>query len=266
MIELDTFHWFIRMSHIVTGSLGLVVFWVPVFAAKGGRLHTWSGCLFAILAYCVAGTAAVSSSWALVSPISFAGIDRQLTQEEVSILSGNIRFFFSILGALMCGLVSGVQLGAYCMRTKGKHDATRYRVLFFQVFTAVASASLAFFGAWMWFRTGESRYVLPFALGAFFAFDSRTAIRFLLSNPSAGKQWWYLHMECMLGGGIAFYTAFFVFGFSRLSGIELSGFMQVIPWLIPSAIGIPATHLWIASYRRRFEAKVISSSRLGSAV
>ncbi|MEM6689484.1 MAG: hypothetical protein AAF664_08665 [Planctomycetota bacterium] len=254
------------MSHIVTGSLGLVVFWVPVFAAKGSRLHTWSGRLFAISAYCVAGTAAVSSSWALVSPISFSGIDRQLTQEEVSILSGNIRFFFAILGALMCGLVSGIQLGSYCMRTKGKHDKTRNRVLLFQILAALASASLAVFGAWQWLQTGEGRYTLPLALGAFFAFDSRSAIRFLLSNESRDKEWWYLHMECMLGGGIAFYTAFFVFGFSRLSGVELSGFMQVIPWIIPSAIGIPATHLWIASYRRRFEPKAVGRSSLGSAV
>jgi hypothetical protein len=59
-------------------------------------------------------------------------------------------------------------------------------------------------------------------------------------------------MECMLGAGIGFHTAFFVFGFSRISGVQLPGIAALIPWVLPSLIGIPATTLWIRYYKKRF--------------
>ena len=35
--------------------------------------------------------------------------------------------------------------------------------------------------------------------------------------------WWYEHMGSMLGGGIAFHTAFLVLGAGRLFGLRLDG-------------------------------------------
>jgi len=56
----------------------------------------------------------------------------------------------------------------------------------------------------------------------------------------------------MLGGGIAFHTAFLVIGAGRLLGAQLSGFVAVVPWVLPALIGIPATAIWVGYYRRRF--------------
>ena len=56
----------------------------------------------------------------------------------------------------------------------------------------------------------------------------------------------------MIGAGIAFHTAFAVFGSSRLFDIGLTGWIAVIPWVLPAAIGIPATILWTRHYRRKF--------------
>ena len=42
----------------------------------------------------------------------------------------------------------------------------------------------------------------------------------------------------MIGGGIAFHTAFAVFGAQRLWDYELSGFLGVLPWILPALIGI----------------------------
>ncbi len=65
--------------------------------------------------------------------------------------------------------------------------------------------------------------------------------------------WWYEHMGAMLGGGIAFHTAFLVIGAGRLLGVQLTGFTAVVPWILPSLIGIPATAIWVGYYRRKFK-------------
>jgi hypothetical protein len=65
--------------------------------------------------------------------------------------------------------------------------------------------------------------------------------------------WWYEHMGAMLGGGIAFHTAFLVLGAGRLIGLRFDGMAGVIPWILPSLIGIPVREIWVRYYKRKFE-------------
>ncbi len=62
-----------RYLHITAGFVGLVVFWVPVFASKGETVHVWVGRVFALCAYVVWVTAVISSAWALADPMGFIG-------------------------------------------------------------------------------------------------------------------------------------------------------------------------------------------------
>jgi uncharacterized membrane protein len=80
----------------------------------------------------------------------------------------------------------------------------------------------------------------------------RGNLRFARQPYSSRMAWWYEHMGSMLGGGIAFHTAFLVIGAGRLLGAQLSGFAAVVPWILPALIGIPATAIWVGYYRRRF--------------
>ena len=64
--------------------------------------------------------------------------------------------------------------------------------------------------------------------------------------------WFYSHLGSMLGGGIAFHTAFLVFGLGRFVSLDIPGVLAVLPWLLPTLIGIPAIVLWTRHYRRRF--------------
>ena len=67
--------------------------------------------------------------------------------------------------------------------------------------------------------------------------------------------WWYEHMNSMLGGGVAFHTAFFVLGAGRLFGISMDGPWAVVPWLLPTIVGVPVSAIWTsvlpAQVRRR---------------
>lgn len=251
-MDSHTFHSALRWSHIVAGAIGLIVFWLPVFARKGNRLHRTAGRIFVFLSYFISATAAISCGWGLVAPISFTGITRELNPNEVATLSANVRFLFSILGTLMLFLVAGTQLGVYSMRTKGRHDPARIRVLAFHVLAVFGGVALFLYGAWQWWLSRESRYFVCLALGAIFVLDSKKVFRYLARDWTGTKQWWYVHMECMLGAGIAFYTAFAVFGFSRLTNLQLEGSFALVPWILPSAIGIPATSVWIRHYRKKF--------------
>ena len=46
----------LRQTHMLIGCIGLVTFWIPVFARKGGRLHRRAGRLFALCALYAGGT------------------------------------------------------------------------------------------------------------------------------------------------------------------------------------------------------------------
>jgi hypothetical protein len=72
-----------------------------------------------------------------------------------------------------------------------------------------------------------------------------------LPTPSR-MSWWYEHMGGMLGTGVAFHTAFLVFGARRLFGLSGEGLLAVLPWILPTAIGIPAIVIWTNYYRRKF--------------
>ena len=74
----------------------------------------------------------------------------------------------------------------------------------------------------------------------------------VLDGRRAGPGQWKLeHLNALLGCGIAFHTAFAVFGMSRFLPVQLPGAWQVLPWILPAAIGIPASIIWTRYYRRR---------------
>jgi hypothetical protein len=92
----------------------------------------------------------------------------------------------------------------------------------------------------------------------------RGNLRFARQPYASKMAWWYEHMGSMLAGGIAFHTAFLVVGAGRLLGVQLTGFAAVVPWIVPSLIGIPATMAWVGYYRRKFRED--DPAKLGTAV
>ena len=55
----------------------------------------------------------------------------------------------------------------------------------------------------------------------------------------------------MVGTGIAGYTAFLVFGGSRLFPSVARSPLHTIFWVLPTLIGVPAIFLTIAYYQRK---------------
>lgn len=261
---LEWFHLGLRYSHIVLGFLGLVLFWVPVFARKGGRLHIRTGQIFAGLAYIVAGTAIISSLWAVVHPASFLGVhSARIDETKLTYATENLRFFFVLLFYLGLGTLAGNHYGLRLVRTRETHERLRSPgVLGLEGAFGLTSIGLVGFGVWnlVLGYTGQhllsaaaiNKYWLHVMLGIVGVFGTWSDLRYILRPRPSPMAWWYAHMEAMLGVGIAFHTAFAVFGANRLFSLDLPGAWKLVPWILPSAIGIPATSLWTRSYRRKF--------------
>lgn len=242
---VDLLHQGLRWLHVLFGFVGLAVFWAPLVLKKGGANHIRAGRIFVWCALVVGFSAAFSSAWALLSPMSFLGAATAHPKQ--------VRFFFAILGVLSLALIEGAFSGIDAVRlrrTPERIHSTRAKILY--AAKGLAALALTLSGVCQLAAGGGGLYWIHLGLGALFladAFDSRRKARNPLPTPMA---WWYRHMEQMIGCGIAFHTAFFVFGAGRLFNLSLEGPMALLPWVMPAAIGLPAIAIWIRRYKRRF--------------
>jgi hypothetical protein len=108
-------------------------------------------------------------------------------------------------------------------------------------------ASVVVIGLGLWFRQPILLALSPIGI-----LGGGDALRYARREPTSRMSWWYEHMGGMLGTGVAFHTAFMVFGARQMFGLGGDGVLAVVPWILPTAIGIPAIVIWTNYYRRRF--------------
>jgi hypothetical protein len=77
-------------------------------------------------------------------------------------------------------------------------------------------------------------------------------LQYMNGKQTSKRAWLYEHLTSMVGAGIAFHTAFAVFGMTRMFDIGLTGTLAVIPWVLPAAIGIPGSIIWKRHYQKKF--------------
>jgi hypothetical protein len=228
-------------AHVATGFTGLVAFWVPVFARKGGTLHTRAGAVYARCAYVVTLSAVVACVWRGVSYMA-AGIG--LTEQP------QLYGFALFLGYLGVSTFAAVRQSIRAVQTRRApetlrtpfHEGLAYASMVGSV--AVITFALAFWS--------EASPIL-LALSPIGIFTGRRMLNLMHNPGSEHMGWFYSHMGSMLGGGIAFHTAFAVFGSQRLWDYSFEGVLGILPWILPTLIGIPGIFLGTRYYRRRFE-------------
>lgn len=249
MQNLSTPHGILRTLHIIPGFIGLIAFWVPVFAKKGGRIHIFFGWVFVVCAAIVTVSAMASAAWGLIDPASFDHRE-SITQVDAA----NTRFVTSFLGAIALFTLSQLWLGIRVIRVRRSGQpignlSTRLLL----ITQALGGTALFGFGLWWTYVFGWS--IQPAVLLFIGVGITRSAfdnIKLLGRPPRSKMDWWYRHMQFMLTTGIAFHTAFLVFGANRYIGDYLHGWWALVPWVLPTAIGAPAIAIWVRYYRRRF--------------
>lgn len=230
----------VRLTHVAFGFVGLAAFWVPVFAKKGGVNHVRLGRIFVVCAYVVLAGAALALILRLLSNVA----DGIGPREQPALYA-----FIVFLGYLTLVTFVIVRHGTGVLRHKRDPASLNTKTnTLLAYLSIVASLFIVGYALVMQPPNAILLYALsPIGFGVGFG-----NLRYMRSAAPSPREWMYEHLGAMLGAGIAFHTAFAVFGASRLFELGLSGWLQVIPWVLPAAVGIPATAIWTRHYRRRF--------------
>jgi uncharacterized membrane protein YhaH (DUF805 family) len=226
MSSLYLFHVFIA-GHIMSGAIGLVSFWVPVIARKGGAAHRYWGRIFTILMLVTGGFAIGISTMTIIDP---GGTHPHLaTHPEFR----DIELIRCIFGWMMLYLailtLNLTWYGWLCISNRRAHHRNReWHNLALQALLMVAAVNCV----WQGWQIGQ-----PLMLGiAMIGFATVGTNLWFLYKPVLGQNDWLLeHIKALVGAGISVYTAFFAFGAVRT--IPELGLNPVL-WAVPLTVGI----------------------------
>jgi len=237
-----------RWVHISAGFIGLAAFWVPLFVRKGARVHRRAGSVFRFTAMLVIGAAGVS----VLLNIARAMAGGASVADDPEGWS-----FLVFLGYL--ALVTGGILSHGIAVLRHKRDPAVLDTPYRRLVAASLIAASAFIIGWaLYWQPGNA--IVLFALSPLGIINGIQMLEVIRGRRYDAEQWrtgqrWKIeHLGAMIGCGIAFHTAFAVFGMNRFAAFDLPGVWQVVPWILPAAIGIPATSLLARHYRRQVAA------------
>lgn len=204
---MSIFQFFLTI-HITAGILSLVLFWAPVLTKKGRKLHNRFGLAYTYVMYVVVLSAVILSGMRF----SMGGYQ-----------AGMALFFLAVLTTIP--LLSGIQV------LKAKKSRVGYRKLRLAMATLLLITTAGMFAGWYWLDSG---LLLGFGLLGLFA--GSADIKRFRRPAGTGKNWLREHYEAMLFSGAAAYTAFFAFGGNTLLAHVLTGWLAIIPWLLPTIL------------------------------
>jgi hypothetical protein len=267
VLDLADLHLALRGIHITAGALGLVTFWAAMCMKKGAAAHVRCGRAFVLCAYLVGVTAVLSAAWAEVDPLGF-GTSLGLSEDDIRRLAPERAWLFRVLGLAGISLLAYVQVGVYAVRTKAKpRPGGNWLFLLTVGVLGVAGAGAAAMGVSGLLDSGPAiQNVMPLFLGLVAVPLTFTMLRFVRRSRPAHMDWWYKHMECMLVSGIIFHTALAITVSNRLlqQGL-LSGPAALVPWVLPTVIGVPVTFVWILRHKLKFGSGGLEQAEPGAA-
>ncbi|MEO0366808.1 MAG: hypothetical protein AAF265_15090, partial [Pseudomonadota bacterium] len=227
-------HDFLLKTHIAIGLVAVVAFWIPVLARKGGRYHVAAGKVFSWCMYAVAGSAFVMCVLVLVDPIGVTVPARNVNPDIAYSNAARMRTFASFLLMLSMLVLSSTRHGLLALQLKKDRSAlsgATHRLLLATL--ALTSVVVGYYGV-----TGGHALLIVFAILGISG--SSRMLRDSFRTEWTRGQMIFAHLQGLLSTGIGAYTAVFAFGGSRLLAQLLPGQLQVIPWVLPSVIGLIA--------------------------
>jgi len=217
----------VRLLHIAAGFTALALFWLPMVARKGGRLHRRAGWIYVGAMGVVAVTAVVVCG----ERIFFEG--PEVRARSLFLL------FISILAA------SAAATGVRALREKRRTGATRKIInLGLPALLFASGLAISVYG----FYRAAPLFVIFGILGVV---SGGSQLFYWLRPPQSRMHWWFSHMIGMVGSSVATLTAFVVVNAPRLG---LSSF-SIVPWVAPGVLGVLGLRIWIRYYKKKFAAR-----------
>lgn len=219
----------ILLIHIITGSIALVSFWLPVLSRKGGVTHRVSGKIYVLAMWVTMGTA---------------------------ILLGVANFFlgyFAVAAFLTyLALLTSYPLwyGAVSLRMK-KGLTTMYLTINRAFVWVLFLAGIALIG-YGFHPSSGGWSILMWIFAGLGILQCRDLVR---SNEAIRRTYVPIiqHIRGMIISGIAAHTAFAAFGGRQVLGSVIDTQWMIIPWVLPTIIGV----VMIKVAKRRWQHKKV---------
>ncbi len=239
----DVFLVFIAI-HITTGAPGLIGFWLPVAAKKGGELHRLSGRFFAICMLVTASAAICMSTLTLLWPMpTHPHLVDHPDFADPELVRGIFGWMMLYLAILTINLAwYGWRAAANKLDHAKNRDWINWTL---QAVLFIASAQCAIEGL----RIGQPMMIGISTIG--FA-TVGTNLWFLMRDKPSPIEWLLEHIKAIVGTGISVYTAFFAFGAVRFMP-ELA--LAPVLWAIPLLVGLGLIIYHQRQVTRRFNAR-----------
>lgn len=204
--------------HVTSGFASLILFWIPAFTRKGGLSHRKLGIVYVWFMWIVVITAALLS----FVNIYDGEIDAAIFLGYLSLITANPLWF-------------GV---AILKAKKGMSPVLKTRQRIFNIAIFIGGIGLLAYGI----IRPSGAAILMIIFGIIGVFTSFQIIRDLRTGRLE-RSWFLEHYQGLIISGIAAYTAFFAFGGRQFFGSFLSGYWQVVPWVLPTILGSVAVTL-----------------------
>jgi hypothetical protein len=236
---LEILHPFTRAGHILFGAIGLFLFWLPMFTAKGQRKHRIFGRIFEAIAWVViffAGYGTIS----YLARFWLSGMGLQNHLREFSLII--------MLGGLTLTATTMLYQGRAALRWSYTRLSNFYAALHLTLL--LASISIIAFTAIVKPHSSIVMYVTA-VFGLLVVIDG---IQFRKVKNVKKEDWLLVHLNGMMGTGVAFYVAFGVFGSQYFfqTDSDAAGWRNALPWVMPIIIFIPMMIYWKIKIRTMF--------------
>ncbi|MBV2130060.1 hypothetical protein [Arsukibacterium indicum] len=240
-------HTTLLYMHIFLGAIALMVFWLPIFARKGGKLHIVAGKVFYTVMLVVSGSGIIMSLIGLSDPVGIYINSKQLSSAQIdSIMLWRIPFtYFLLLLSLLTWVTVRHAIGV--LRAKANRAMLRswqYQAPVLLMFPA------AVFVGWQGIDTGMPLLII-FAVVSLIT--ATTICLYVYRATVAPRAWIIEHFGSMVGAGIAVYTAFFAAGGRRVLSQWLPGEWQLVSWLAAPVIGVTVLIAMKGYYQRKYK-------------
>lgn len=233
------------VAHVTFGAASLVLFWIPVIARKGGRVHVRAGFWYARCMYLVASTALLLCCVVAIDPVGIKHAGQNLTVEQAYEIASQRRgialFLFSI-GVLV---IASVRHGLLTLDDDLNRKRTR------SLGHTTLNGGLAALALLLGLTGYLQSSILFFVFAVLCAFTATSNLRYAWRSTIDRSGRIRSHLSAMIGAGIASHTAFFVFGANRFLGQLLTGNWQLIPWIMPTIVGTIIISVVSRRYTRR---------------
>jgi hypothetical protein len=207
--------------HVIAGATGLIAFWVPIAARKGGPAHRKWGKI-GTYAFLAAGTLAIA-----MALLSLYGPEQRLPMITDRVLfAGLFGWMMLYLGTLTIGFAV---YGLAVVRHRANRAALR-GPLYQAMFGAVIASAL--WCGWFGLSIGQPLMAAVALIGLAAVATQQFYVWRESPPPRAHVP---EHFRALLGMGISAYTAFLSVGLIRLMPEHV---FNPLIWAVPSIIGV----------------------------